>query len=448
MPGRRRGVAARWTGLPRLGTVRQPRDPAGQLEDPLGVQAAREGRLGAVRPGRRSRRAPRSRGHASGEGPRTRGPVGPVRGRQQRGPAEPFAVRGSRGDHARAVPRGCRLPAAHLQAAVHAAGRVAGQAEILNRADPKPRTPETKDGTLMTLKADRMLVVVRLLARGHGRLRGRRRDDVVGAGAAPLLLEIPVRGEGRAADLHADERQRQSRRSGARGDAGRQLRGAPRSRRLRAHVRALRPRGHGGDPGPHGQDIQRPHRGRQHGQRADQRLRRSAGRVRHQHPGQAADPEHPRHAALRARVLPRPPGRPGVPARRVRQRSTAQHRPEPVVRAGRRAHRLATRRLGAGAAHHARVPAVAVGLRRQQRLRRRDPGDRTHVPDRGAPDPRLRAEPLGVARRHLGHRRPGHHRRPRRVKAGQPRARLHARLPHQRQPPGHVRLPVDGQRPR
>ena len=147
---------------------------------------------------------------------------------------------------------------------------------------------------------------------------------------------------------------------------------------------------------------------------------------------------------------PPPPGPPGVPARRVRQRSTAQHRPEPVVRAGRRAHRLATRRRVPGRRTTLEfLPSLWV-FGDNRRLRGRDPRDRTHVPDRGAPDARLRPEPLGVARRHLGLRAA---RPPSTATQGQELDNLRASGTRSATTSTttsrpDVRLPVDGQRPR
>ena len=59
------GISPDQRGLPGLGTLRQPRDPAGGVEASLGVQAFGNGGLGVVQPGCRSSRAegPRSKEH-------------------------------------------------------------------------------------------------------------------------------------------------------------------------------------------------------------------------------------------------------------------------------------------------------------------------------------------------------------------------------------------------
>ncbi len=127
----------------------------------------------------------------------------------------------------------------------------------------------------------------------------------------------------------------------------------------------------------HGANLGRRHGGRQDVQPVGQRLRRPDARVQHQSHRPAGAEEHPRRPALRAGILARPARRPGAADRRVRQRPVAEHRPEPLVWAPGRAHRLAARRLGAGPAHDPGIPARRVVLRRQQRLCRADDGDRS-----------------------------------------------------------------------
>ena len=96
-----------------------------------------------------------------------------------------------------------------------------------------------------------------------------------------------------------------------------------------------------------------------------------------------------------AGVLPRPDRRPGGAGRRVRQHPDAEPRPEPVVRARGRAHRLAARPVGAGPAHDPGAPARRLALRDERRLRRADAQHRSDVPGGRAPDARLHRAPLG-----------------------------------------------------
>ncbi len=197
---------------------------------------------------------------------------------------------------------------------------------------------------------------------------------------------------------------------------------------------------------PMGRHLGRGHRGGPDPVPDGPRLRRPDRRGRHQPDRAEGAGESGRRAALRAGLLARPDRRPGGADRRVRRQPVAEHRPEPVVRARRRADRLAARSLGAGAAHDARIPARRLALRKERRFRRPDARDRSALPARRAPDARLHRAPLGLARRLLVQGRRGDHRRRRGREARQPGDRADARLPDQRQPRPHRRLQVDRQR--
>ena len=122
-PGR---VAADGPGRPRLGGLRQPRRPAGELEAALGVEALRKGRLGALRPRGGSRRAEGPRGGAPRQAEGDGGALGRLRPEEQRGPAQPLASRGPREGAPAARPGPGRLPAGQPEAPVRAAQGHAG----------------------------------------------------------------------------------------------------------------------------------------------------------------------------------------------------------------------------------------------------------------------------------------------------------------------------------
>jgi arylsulfatase A-like enzyme len=82
--GRPRRGGARPARLDRLATLRQPRDPDGQVEDGLALRALRDRGVAAVRPRRRSGRNPRPRVRKTGD-PRPAPPaLGRIRLDQQR----------------------------------------------------------------------------------------------------------------------------------------------------------------------------------------------------------------------------------------------------------------------------------------------------------------------------------------------------------------------------
>ena len=255
------------------------------------------------------------------------------------------------------------------------------------------------------------------------------------AGAAALLLEDPVRRECGAADRDVHERQHESVRCRAHRHTGCRIRRHPGPGRVCAHLRAVRSRGHGGRPAAHGTDLgRRHHGGRRGGLAVGERLRRPDRRVQPQPDRPEGAEDHSGRPPLRTGLLARRAGGPRHPDRRIRQQPAVERRAEPLVRPHRLSHRLAAGRMGAGPSHDPGVPAGRLALRRQHGLRRQDPGDRSAVPDRRAPDARLHRAPLGVARCRLVQRRRGDRRRGQGREARQLRLRSHARLPDQRQP--------------
>ena len=125
-PGR---VAPDGPGCARLGGLRQPRRPAGELEAALGVQAPRQGGLGALRPLDGSGRAEGSRRGPSRQAEGDGRALGRLRPEEQRGPAQPLALRDSGRPASPAGPGPGRLSAAQPEAPVRAAQGHDGRSE-------------------------------------------------------------------------------------------------------------------------------------------------------------------------------------------------------------------------------------------------------------------------------------------------------------------------------
>ncbi len=132
-PGR---VAAHGPGRPRLGGLRQPRRPPGELEAALADPPPRHRGLGALRPRGGSRRAEGPRGGAARQAEGDGGALGRLRPEEQRGPAQPHAVREPREGPppARAGPGG--LSAGQPEEAVRAARRHARRSEAVSAHFP------------------------------------------------------------------------------------------------------------------------------------------------------------------------------------------------------------------------------------------------------------------------------------------------------------------------